>query len=325
MPRVVSHADGSHNTSARVGSAGGNAVVVWKRTDGPDDSVWMSLSSAAGGDVWATPTRVDSAADPAGPITGAPVLAVSTNVFRTAVAWAKRANNVNLQPVIWARVYDSTPGGQLPPRIVSNDNGDPEVEPQLVIDRSPDRDIHLAWRQQGPGDQQPPAFSHIWVMRHDAQGWQARRLVSEPLGHAYRPKLVTNTTGFGFANTWLAWGETAPSSRVRVAHLQADEPAAPVTLSSPQLLYAARDEVNLVVDPMGNALSIWKDHGLSRLDSARYNALTGEWAAPMPVSGDSDLPASETVIGDLAVGRNGDIVAIWADVAGLHLRARRFE
>jgi hypothetical protein len=83
------------------------------------------------------------------------------------------------------------------------------------------------------------------------------------------------------------------------------------------------DSINLVIDPAGNALAVWKDKEAEDLVASRYRAATEAWAAPVPI--DSEFTSEPSEIGSLAINDVGDIVAAWPAMKDLLVRARRFD
>jgi hypothetical protein len=303
----------------------GLAGVAWKRTDAANDSIWMAFSSISQDGDWSVPDRVDDPTSPQGRVLGRPAFAwVTTNVSRTAVAWSKRGSNLNQIPAIWARVYDNTPNGNLGSRVVSIADGNPEIQPELVIESGPAADIYLAWHEHGPGDKSPPDFSRIRVARRAADEWGFGAAVSDMQRRAFNLRLATNAAGSGIASTWLTWCEDGPATAVRVARMTDAGPTELSTLAAGDGACSPGNEFRLAVDRMGNASAVWKDVPNSRLMTARYNALINVWSPIARLTADDDVLAGGAFVSGLAVNVNGDMMLVWPETSTQQLRSRQF-
>jgi hypothetical protein len=329
-PRVASHADGSHNTLPRLASDGaGRVVLAWRRSDGAVDSVWTAHAWSTTSHQWSVPSREDSALAPAGAI-GSVAVGVSTHLGRVVVAWSARSNAVNTIPVIWARAGGyGIPAGHSAPRIISNANGDPLVEPSVSVDGAGTG--WVAWRQYGPGQTAYPTFSNVQVTRINAYGWQPAVWVSDLYAQARHVRIASNRAPFGADRTWVTWVEPQRGGGVYVSQLTPSGalPATMIGLSAIDGFHRS----NLVVDDAGNVMVAWGQQASTpTLMAARYAANTGTWSVPDNL--DPRTASGQAYGASLSVDDAGDLFAAWMShevidpVTGDHrtpILTRRFE
>jgi hypothetical protein len=310
-PRVVSHADGSHNTAPQVASDGaGRVVVAWRRTDGTRDSVWWTQGWSSQSFNWSVPSRADSAVAPAGPI-GSLAVGLSPHFNRMVLAWSARTNTVNTVPAIWARAFGLyVPAGHAEPRVISNANGDPLVEPSVTVDAAGTG--WVAWRQYGPGPTAYPTFSNVQVTRIDGYGWQPAVWVSDLYAQARHVRIASNRAPFGAERTWLTWVEPQRGGAVFAAQVTTSGVASVSMLGVSAIDGYHRS--NLAVDNAGNVMVAWgQQASTATLMAARYAARTGAWGAPVNLDARAQ-PGSQAFGASLSVNTAGDLFAAWLSI-----------
>lgn len=309
-PRVVSHADGSHNTFARLASDGqGRVVIAWRRTDGTGDSLWWTQGWSTTSHQWSTPSRADSVHAPSGAI-GSLAVGVSSTNRRIIMAWSARFSSATTVPAIWARAF----GQSLPPlqdqaRIISNTNGDPLVEPSVAVDG--DGTGWVAWRQFGPGPTAYPTFSNVQVARFDPFGWQPAIWVSDLYAQARHVRIASNRATSGAARTWLTWVEPQRGGAVAAVQVTSGGVASSTTIG--QSAVDAFHKSSLVVDDAGNVTVSWGQQAdTATLMAARYAARNGSWS--VPVNLDLRQQPGQAYGASLSVNVHGDLFATWLSV-----------
>lgn len=306
-PRVASHADGSHNTLPRLASDGaGRVMLAWRRSDGAVDSVWTADAWSTTSHQWSIPSRQDSPLAPAGAI-GSVAIGMSTYYKRVVVAWSARSNTVNTIPVIWARAGGySIPAGHDAPRIISNANGDPLVEPSVSVDGAGTG--WVAWRQYGPGQTAYPTFSNVQVSRINGYGWQPAVWVSDLHAQARHVRIASNRAPYGADRTWVTWVEPQRGGGVYVAQLTPAGALPPTMVGLSAIDGFHRS--SLVVDNVGNVMVAWGQQASTpTLMAARYAAHTGSWSAPVNL--DPRTASGQAYGASLSVDDAGDLFAAW--------------
>lgn len=309
-PRVVSHADGSHSTFARVASDGrGRVVIAWRRTDGVNDSLWWTQGWSSTSHRWSPPSRADSVHAPSGTI-GSLAVGLSSKDRRIIMAWSARFSAASTVPAIWARAF----GLSLPPlqdqaRIISNTNGDPLVEPSVAVDG--DGTGWVAWRQYGPGPTAYPTFSNVQVARFDVFGWQSAIWVSDLYAQARHVRIASNRAAAGAARTWLTWVEPQRGGAVAAVQVTSSGVASSATIG--QSAVDGFHKSSLVVDDAGNVTVSWgQQSDTAMLMAARYTARGDNWS--LPVNLDLRHQPGQAYGASLSVNVQGDLFATWLSI-----------
>lgn len=267
----------------------GNAIAVWKQSDGTRDNLWANRYVVGPG--WGTPMLIEtnSVADAV-----VPQVAVDLNGNAT-VVWAQY-DGVRIS--IWSNRYVKGAGWGTALRIetVDRDAGDPQV----AFD--PSGNAIAVWYQSDG------TRLNIWSNRYVAGvGWgMAEQIETDDVGDAWSPKVAVDPSGNATAvwhqgdgtryNIWsnryvvdTGWG-TALLIEINDTGISAYSP-------------------QVTVDSSGNATAVWDQHDGTRPNiwSNRYAGGVG-WGTPLLIESNDAGGASRARV---AVDSSGNVIAVW--------------
>ena len=282
-PRVV--VDGS-----------GNAVAVWRRSDG-SDFIIQAASLPFGGS-WSAVTDLSAAGrDSIEP-------QVSINASGKAVAvWGRKVgpptpprSEVQAATLTFGGSWSAVTTISATP-IISQDFPSPDVS----IDPSGDAVAVFIFFQSGP-----PRYL-VQAATLTSGSWNAAVTVTPSINRLITfPKVGVDSSGNAVAN----WGEDDGGTPSFDVIEEARYTKSTTTWSTPTTISVTgedSDEQQLAVYPSGNAVAVWmrSDGSDSRIRAATFNGST--WATPQnisPAGSDSDQPR-------VSVDTAGDAFAVW--------------
>lgn len=157
------------------------------------------------------------------------------------------------------------------------------------------------------------SFIIINARRFDGAGWSASVRIDTPVATpsgslSYAPALVTDR----LERVTLAWiQDDAAGVSVFTSRLAGDGWSAPTRISGEST--TAGNAVRVVADSAGNVTALWDEFtpdNVHHLSSSRFNALAGEWSAPVQIHhADTGIAQNPTL--SLASEADGDLVAVW--------------
>jgi hypothetical protein len=321
----------------------GNALALWVQSDNTQDSVWANRYTPVGG--WEIAELIER--DDAGAASPARVvidprgnaLAVWVQVDGSRNIWANRytpidgwlvaqrvdGNNPNnglgpklaIDPngnalAVWVQVEDTaihiwsnryTPGGgwRVPGRIEENNAGTPQG-PQVAI--GPSGNALAVWAQDDGG-----GFNVVWSNRYtSSDGWETpERIDGNNSSEASIPQVAIDSNGNALA-VWLQsdnagnriWANRyTPTGGWGIAEPIRTDVAGP-----------SASNLQLAVDPRGNALIVWTQGGLVGSDSVWSNryTLTGGWGIAESVRTDNTQRA---FVPQVAIDPSGNALVVW--------------
>jgi len=263
--------------------AAGNALSVWRQSDGTRDNVWSNRYSAGSG--WGTPELIET--DNAG---HAQFPAIAFDAAGNALSVWRQSDGTRYN--IWSNRY-TTARGWGPPELIETDDAGDALIPQIAFDTG--GNAQAVWAQYGG------TTFDIWSNRYNAgSGWGTAESIETDAGGAIDPQIAIDTAGNAMAvwqqhdgyraNIWSnrytagsGWGtaELVPANNAGSA-------------VAPQIAF----------DPAGNALVVWIYY---HIWSNRYTVGSG-WGTAELIAIDSPGNASSPKI---AIDAAGNGLAVW--------------
>lgn len=309
-PQLVSSNDSfaEQSTAPRlVVRPDGEAIIAWHEwIDGPTRStvsIATSRNSTTSG-LWSVPRRsvrlspqyvwYRNLALAAAPQADGPVVLV----------WSDPPTTPGAE--IWAAVGTSD-GSFGPPQQISTAGGNPEADPQVVVDSA--GHAQVVWQRQGvPGSTEPQPS--LWHARFDGTLWQAPRRIGPEGERSEGASLATRLQPGqpGPAITWVSW--LANGNRVKAARLLNDAAPAPQLIGLSPTPFAAGQRSTTGIDPAGNVLVLWSTGpgATPSVMAARQVSRLGAWQSVRTL--DSAVLAAPYTP-SLAINASGDALALW--------------
>jgi predicted enzyme related to lactoylglutathione lyase len=271
----------------------GDAIAVWRQSDGAQFSIWSNRYTPTGG--WETPELLET--DNAGNA-GRPQVGVDPNGNAVAVWQHFDGANQNL----WSNRYTPT-GGWETPELLETLAGTSAV-PQVAVD--PNGNAVAVWSQDDG------TRFNIWSNRYTPSGgWETAELLeTDNAGDAFSPQVATDPSGNAVAvwdqldgtrfNLWSS-RYTSTGGWGIAERIEADNAGS-----------ALRPQV--AIDSSGNALAVWSQDDGARLNiwANRYTP-TGGWGIAERVETDN---AGSAFNPQVAVDPNGNAVTVWSQDDG---------
>ncbi len=197
----------------------------------------------------------------------------------------------------------AAPGTWSEPGSIERDNYGYAEDPQVAADGS--GNAFAVW------DRFDGASTNIWANRYIAgTGWATAQLIETDTGTASKPQVAVDTSG----NAVAVW-QQHDGTRFNI---WANRYVAGTGWGAAQLIEtddtADAREPQVAVDGSGDAVAVWEQSDGTRLNiwANRYVAGTG-WGVAMLIETDN---AGNAASPQVAVGANGDAVAVWHQYDG---------
>ncbi|HMI98544.1 MAG TPA: PASTA domain-containing protein [Gaiellaceae bacterium] len=265
--------------------AGGNAVVVWVRSDGSSPSVQATVRPAGG--TWATPQDLSAA----GLHAYAPDLGVNA-AGDAVVVWESSDSQNGSRAVVQGAVRPA--GGMWsPPEDISvGDSSDPQV----ALDSA--GNAIAAW-EDFPGGGSPVEAA----VRPAGGAWGDPEVVSAQDDLAIRPRIALDSAGNAVA-LWTRLELSGWSVRA-AARLSGGSWGAPQDLSASGE-FAFLPE--LALNPAGDAVAVWSRFAeSSEVVQAATRSAGGTWERALDIS---PFPGS-SYVPQVAIDSSGNTVGVW--------------
>jgi len=271
----------------------GNAVAVWRVSDGTRDNIWANRYTAGSG--WGTAMLIES--DNSGNAFD-PQIAMDTSGNALAVWFQYDGARYN----IWANRYTAGSGWGPATLIESNNSGNASA-PQIAFDAS---GTALAVWQQHDGTRW-----NIWANRYTTgSGWGTATLIeTDNAGSAVAPQIAFDESGNALAvwyqfdgirnNIW-ANRYTAGSDWGTATLIESDNSG---NAGAPQI----------AIDASGNALAVWSqsDGTRNNIWANRYTAGSG-WGTAALIESDAGNASNPQI----AFDASGNALAVWHQSGG---------
>jgi hypothetical protein len=268
----------------------GNAVVVWRQTDGTSYKTWVNLYQADTG--WGTAQLLDT---DAGGFDFSPQVAIDAS-GNAIVVWLRQDGP---DYSIKARRYVAGSGWEAAISTLSTKLGYSEY-PRIAVDGS--GNMFVVWNQVDIY----PVIS-TWCCRYAVgTGWEAPQVIeTDDSGYTYRAQIAVTPGGDAFA----AW-EQGDGTRYNIAanhYIKGTGWGTAEIISSSD--GTGTQWPALGVDAEGNAVAAWQqiNGGSSKIFAASYSAEQG-WSAEHALQSDNAPMAVYPVI---AMDKGGYAIAAW--------------
>lgn len=262
---------GRDATAPQVGvDADGDAVAVWRRSDG--SNVRAQAATRPAGGTWAAPDTISDA----GQTASEPQVAVGADGTATA-AW--RANDGGDQ---YVKAATRPAGGAWTTPATLSNPAQTADRPQVAVDAT--GDTTAVWRQTGGG------YYRVTAATRPAGGsWSAADTLSDAGQHAYLPQVAVDPDGDATA----VWHRTDGSHN----RVQAATRPAGGAWATPVMLSAAGQHASgqqIAVDAGGDATAVWhrSDGTNTRVQSAVFDATAPSVSATLPTTASTGEPVA---------------------------------
>jgi FG-GAP-like repeat len=226
----------------------GNAIAVWRQTDGVDLSIWANRYVEGKG--WGTPTLIEHAPG----FASFPHVELDSS-GNALVVWYQGPDSNSRS--IWANRY-TIGQGWGPPTLLENNPGNAQG-PDVAIDS--DGSAIAVWRQFDGVD------ISIWAARYvPGEGWDTPIPIETNVGEAVRPAVAMDQSGNAVA-VWVQFDGTYDSvwanryvvgegwgSATLIEHLPGDARLPKVVIDSNRLAVAVWSQDD------GTQINIWSNH-----------------------------------------------------------------
>jgi hypothetical protein len=282
----------AHNPQVGVDESG-NAVAVWRQSDGSRYNIWANRYIVSSG--WATAQLIETG--DAGDV-GNPQVAVD----RSGVAVAVWAQNDGSRYNIWANRYAAGWGWGTATLIETDNTGDAST-PQVAVDGS--GNAVAVWTQFDG------TWNSIYSNRYAAgTGWGTARLIDgDVAGNAQGPQVALDKSGSAVAvweewdgTGYNIWGNRNPSGT-------GWGNAAPIETANA----SSSQDPQVAVDASGNAVAVWHLYDSTRYNiwAARYSTAAG-WGTSTLIETNS----FDAYFPQVALNGAGTAVAVWKQDSG---------
>ncbi len=226
--------------------ASGNALSVWRQSDGSRDNVWSNRYSAGIG--WGTPELIET--DNAG---DAQYPAIAFDAAGNALTLWRQSDGSRYN--IWSNRYTAGNGWGTPELIETDDAGD-ALLPQIAFDAA--GNALAVWSQYGG------TTFDIWSSRYIAgNGWGTPELIeTDDAGSAMAPQIDIDTAG----NAMAVWQQHDGFR----ANIWSNRYTAGSGWGTPELIVidspGNAGGFDIATDAAGNALAVWNQSDGTRYD-----------------------------------------------------------
>jgi hypothetical protein len=293
------HQDEAHaEESPRLAmNAHGSAVLAWRQRPLGQAVQIFASRYAPESKTWSAPTSIGE--QDGGVVAASPSVAIAEN-GDAMVVWVRLVNGVgqNLVGQIWESRYTGSGGWSTAVRIDTATAT--SVYPQVVFDSS--GNVLVSWEQFDG------TSYHIYYSRLAASAttWGAPVQIDTTTGNAESEHLAADAHG----NVVAVWQQTESTQSGAVFHIWSSTyKFATDTWGSPQLVGGDATlhsfNSNVVCNANGAAEASWDEFDGS-IWSNRYTPDAG-WETAKLI----DAGGSGSVTPQLAIGQNGDVLAIW--------------
>jgi hypothetical protein len=276
--------------------ASGNALVVWRQSEGEGvrQNLWFNRYAVSSG--WGVPDLVERSPGD----TFAPQIAMNASGIAMAV-WRQSEDGSDLVNVMASR-YEPGSGWAVPELVELNNSGD-AFDPQIAL--------HANGNAIAVWNQFDGTRHNIWASRFTPAGqWSAPELIEfDDLDRAFDPQISMDASGNAIAvweqsdgvrlNIWASrFDGTRWDTAQKIETDDTDDARGP----------------QVAMDASGNALAVWEqsDGTSDSIWAARYVAGAG-WRAPeLLETSDTD----DTEEPQIAMNANGNAIAVWRQSAG---------
>ena len=293
-------------------NAGGSAVVAWIQSDGVNYHAWANLYTPGSG--WATPTQLETSATDS---STTPMAAID-DAGNAVVVW-QRALDLNALPyTVWASRWQGGAWSTSPTVLHagSGDTGNPAIS-------MGSGGAIAAWTESLDGGSSYQIHTSRWTPGTDA--WSTPVRVSPTSESADMPSIAVDGSG----NALMVWQQTfggaATATALNVASSQFSAATGWSSVRRLDTLSGSVGPAAVAMNASGCANVVWNQlDGVSlSIFGTRY-APSGGWGTATALETDQSGYAYSPAI---AVGANGDAMAVWyqKDGAGLrHIYTNRF-
>ena len=287
---------GAYNPQIAI-DANGNALAVWKQSDGTRDNIWSNRYTAGTG--WGTAVLIET--DNAG-TAAFPKIAMDAN-GNALVVWRQFDGT---RDNIWSNRYtDGTGWGTA--ALIETDNAASASGPQIAIDTN--GNALAVWQQAGGTGES------IWSNRYTAGiGWGTAAVIQINAGPAYSPQIAIDASGNALAVWWQSGGTRLNIWSNRYSAGTGWGTAALIETDNAGMFSNPPFSPEIAFDATGNALAVWlaPDGTRSNIWSNRYTAGTG-WGTAALIETDNVGNAGRPQI---VIDANGNALAVWQQYDG---------
>jgi hypothetical protein len=270
----------------------GEAMAIWRSTDGPDTVIQASVFDGTNWD--ALPTDVSgTVGNPRGPQLSVSPAGVFTVVWYRAELATNVIESSQWNGTTWSPIETVSLG--------ATENA--EIS-RVVADN--DGDVIALWQ----GQLAPAGPYYVRAARFTGGAWSAPATVSAPAVLAVGDTLAPQLAIDGAGNATAAWHQSdGTTTLIHVSRYDVltDTWGAPQPLSA-----AGGNAVNPRVesDTAGNVTALWRrfdSAGYAIIQTSRYSAATGTWGPVVALSTSGRQSQSQR----LAVDALGNVTAVW--------------
>lgn len=282
----------------------GNAIAVWRQTDGVRYHVMANRYVVGIGWGLAVAVEADNTADAL-----SPRVAVDPAGNAIAVWYKSDGTRTN----IWANRYTSLGWGT--PALIETDNAGDARFPEIGVDSA--GNAIVVWQQSNG------SYNSVWANRYSvATGWGTAVTIESQTAYANTPDIAIDRNGNAIA-VWTQGNPTRSNiwmNRYSIATGWGTESAIETGDFDSSLAKVA-------IDPSGNALAVWQrlqqGGAIADIWASRFNARSG-WSAPAQIETDN---AGTALNSRIVIDSRGNALAVWMQSDGIrtNIWANRFD
>jgi hypothetical protein len=285
----------------------GNALAVWRQSDGVRFNVWANRFSVAS-NTWGSAVLIET--DDEGDAHD-PRIAIDLN-GNAIVVWPQDDGNTTTN--VWANRFAAVSNTWGSAQMLEVSPGDVGSRPQIAV--GPNGDALAVWFQFDG------ARSDLWGNRFDATSntWSGAALIESGAGSGDEPQVAIGTNG----NALIVWSQSSNIWAKRFTSTSNTWGAAVlIELSSGE---AARPRI--AIDANGDAIAVWSqsDGVRSSIWANRFTAANNTWDSPNATLIEANN-AGDAFFPEIAIDANGNALAIWRQSDGTrdNVWAARFD
>jgi hypothetical protein len=276
-------------------NASGNAVAVWRQSDGTRNNIWANRYTAATG-LWGTAELIETDIGD----TSYPQVAMDASGNAVAV-WPQNDGTRNN---IWTNRYSAATGLWGTAELIETDNTGSASNPQVAMDVS--GNAVVVWNQRDASRE------NIWSNRYTATTglWGTAALIeADSTGDASEPQIAMDASG----NAVVVWYNFINARNMN--DIWSNRYNATTGLWGTAMLIETDDSGNaynfqVAMDASGNAVAVWsqKSGAWYNVYSNRYTAATGLWGTATLIETEN---SGDALGAQVAMDASGNAVAVW--------------
>jgi len=286
--------------------ASGNAIAVWRQSNGTVYSIWANRYDVTTG-LWGMATEIETDNN-AGHTAHDPQIGVDAS--GNAIAVWRQSNGTFVS--IWANRYNVTTGLWGTAALIENDNNNAD-NPQIGVDAS--GNAIAVWHQDSS------TVDSIWANRYDVTTglWGTAVLIEadNALGHdADKPQIGVDVSGNAIA-VWRQSNSTVDSIWANRYDVTTGLWGTAARVEADNTLGHDADKPQIGVDVSGNAIAVWRQFQgtVDSIWANRYDATTGLWGIAEEIEADNTV-GHNAYQAQIGVGASGTAISVWHQFDG---------